>query len=208
MRALVLTSVFGAALAIAAWFLFSPPAGTNSVRSFDPDRLADLEVDMWQAYYRQERVRLMKDLMVTLREQYNCSYADATRIGFRFGRAASTFANLKGDYQQVRPDLERGYALVRGCVNATFDPAAVARAELAWWIARRVPGQNSPTQVGALIGDENALLFAVDRARVLPASVLRAEAGWLRDQGGEHADWDRVSALLHQSYRELHAAVN
>jgi hypothetical protein len=29
----------------------------------------------------------------------------------------------------------------------------------------------------------------------------------LRDDGGEHADWAAVSRLLHQSYRELRAAL-
>jgi hypothetical protein len=195
-------------VAIAVALLTVRPAGPRSVRQFNPDRLAALEVDMWQAYYRHERLRLVRDLAITLREQYRCSYASAARIAFRFGRAASTFADLKGDYEQVLPDLEQGYSVVRGCVDGTFDPAAVARAELAWWVARRVPGQNSPAQVGALIGDENALLFSVTREQVLAPSVLRAEAGWLRDQGGEHADWDRVSTLLHQSYRALHTAVN
>ncbi len=44
-------------------------------------------------------------------------------------------------------------------------------------------------------------------ARVLHASVLRARAGRLRDDGGVHPDWPQVATLLLQSYRELHAAV-
>ena len=47
---------------------------------------------MWQAYYRKDRLRLTRDLVTTLREQYQCSYANAFRIAFRFGRAASVFA--------------------------------------------------------------------------------------------------------------------
>src|SRR5437588_12374663 len=92
--------------------------------------------------------------------------------------------------------------------HSSFDPAAVARAELAWWVARRVPGQDSAAHVGELIAAENALLYDIPRERVLQASTFRAQAGKLRDEGGEHADWSAVSALLHQSYRALHAAVN
>jgi hypothetical protein len=40
------------------------------VRAFQPDRLADLELDMWQAYYRDERLRLFRGLVTTPREQY------------------------------------------------------------------------------------------------------------------------------------------
>jgi hypothetical protein len=197
-----------AVLGIAAYLVTARPGGPINLRTFEPDRLAALELDMWQAYYRRERPRLFRDLVTTLREQYHCSYASAARVAFRFGRAANTFASSGAAGEHVLPDLEQGYGLLRACVNSTFDAAGVARAELAWWAARRTPGQQAPEQVGALIADENALLFGVSRDRVLDASVLRARAGRLRDEGGEQADWATVLDLLQQSYRALHAAVN
>ena len=66
----------------------------------------------------------------------------------------------------------------------TYDPAVIAKAELAWWIARRIPGKDSPEQVGALIADLNAQFYGVPREKVLEASILRARAGRLRDEGG------------------------
>ena len=51
------------------------------------------------------------------------------------------------------PDLEAAYSTARDWLDAGFDPPAVARAELAWWVARRIPGQNSVEQVGGLIAD-------------------------------------------------------
>lgn len=180
----------------------------GDVRAFDPDRLAVLEVDMWQAYYAKERLRLVRGLITTLREQYHCSYANAVRVGLRFGRAASQFATATSGYEAVLPDLEQGFGVVRSCVNASFDPSAVARAELAWWVARRVPEARSPENVGRLIAEANALIFGVPSAQVLDASVLRARAGRLRDEGGDRADWSEVSDLLHRSYRRLHQSVN
>ena len=100
----------------------------------------------------------------------------------------------------LRPD--------RAWMDADFEPHAVSRAELAWWVARRVPGEESPEHVGRLIAEENALIFGIPPETVLDASVLRARAGRLRDEGGDHADWDTVSRLLHESYQALHAAVN
>jgi hypothetical protein len=114
---------------------------------------------------------------------------------------------MREGYETVLPDLERAYAIQKAWFHADYDPAAVARAELAWWVARRVPGQDSPDTVGALIAEENALIYGVPRERVLAASVLRARAGRLRDQGGDRADWPTVHDLLRQSFRELHAAV-
>lgn len=191
----------------AGFVLTVRPAGSGDLRAFAPDRLAELELDMWQAYYRHERVRLVRGLVTTLREQYHCSYASALSVGFRFGRAASIFSDVRNGYEQVLPDLEKGYATVRDCAAASFDPAAVARAELAWWVARRIPEQLDPENVGRLIAEENALIFSVPADRVLAASVLRARAGRLRDDGGEQADWRTVGDLLQQSYRALHQAV-
>jgi hypothetical protein len=187
--------------------LFYPPAGPRSMRVFDADRTAALELDMWQAYYRKQNLRLFHGLVTLLHEQYRYSWAKASIAGFYLARAAATFGNARDHYERVLPDLERAYAIARDWTGAGFDPAAVSRAELAWWVARRVPGQNSPEQVGGLIADEYALLYEVPRDRVVAAAVLRARAGRLRDEGGDNADWPTISALLLESYRELHRAV-
>jgi hypothetical protein len=193
---------------VVAAFALRVPAGPRSLRAFDPDRTADLETDMWQAYYRHENVRLLGSLVTMLHEQYRYSWARASIAGFYLARAARTFGDTREHYEGVLPDLEHAFAMARDWMNASFDPAAVARAELAWWVARRVPGQDSPEHVGQLIAAENGLLFDVPPPKVLEASTLRARAGKLRDEGGEHADWTTVSTLLHDSYRQLHAAVN
>ena len=67
--------------------------------------MADLELDMWQGYYRKERLRLFKGLVVTLREQYRYRWADAVRAGFHLAKAASTFVLRPTDYYRVLPDL-------------------------------------------------------------------------------------------------------
>lgn len=203
-RSLLGVLVVSMAVILYLGFIATPP-GPRSLRVFDPDRVADLEVDMWQAYYAHQRLRLFVDLVTSLHEQNRYPWARAAGVGFHLARAAATFADLRSNYEQVLPDLEHAYTSTRDWMHAGFDPALVARAELAWWVARRVPGQDSPEQVGGLLADENALLYETPRDRVLHASVLRARAGKLRDDGGEHADWAAVSRLLHQSYRELRA---
>jgi hypothetical protein len=196
-------------LAMGVYLLFFlTPSGPRSLREFDPDRTAALEVDMWQAYYKGENVRLFRGLVALTHEQFRYSWARALQASFHLGRAAARFAKMRSDYATVLPDLEAGYTIARDWTNETFDPKAVAKAELAWWVARRMPGENSPENVGGLIADENALLYRVPRERVLEASVLRARAGRLRDDGGENADWAEVSRLLVQSFRALHAAIH
>ena len=63
-RALALIVVAGAV----AWLVFAPPAGPRSLRAFDPDRTADLELRMWQDYYARRNVRLFAGLVTLLHE--------------------------------------------------------------------------------------------------------------------------------------------
>jgi hypothetical protein len=189
-------------------YAFTPPHGPRSMRQFDPARLADLEVRMWKAYYAKQRAQLFALLVMTLREQYRYSWATATREAFHLARAAATFGDLKGGYDVVLPDLEAAYSTTRSWMGAGFDPRAVAQAELAWWIARRVPGQNSPEQIGALIAREYALLYETSADTVAHAALLRAEAAALRDAEANHPDWDAIGQMLLQSYRSLLAALS
>ena len=198
----------GIVAAFALAFVLTPPRGARSMREFNPPRLASLEVRMWQAYYAKERLRLFGLLVTMLHEQYHFSWATATLEGFHLARAAATFGDLRGGYDVVLPDLEAAYAKVKSWTQAEFDPRAVARAELAWWVARRLPGQNSAEQIGGLIADEYALLYETTRARVEAAALLRAQAAALRDAQAGRPDWNRIGGLLLQSYSELRAALS
>src|SRR5689334_17373727 len=82
-------------LLVPAALLFIPPPGRRSMRVFDPDRAAALEVDMWQAYYRRENVRLFRGLVTLTHEQYRYSWATAFRASFHLARAAARFAVLR-----------------------------------------------------------------------------------------------------------------
>src|SRR5689334_25358649 len=100
-------------LAGLAALTFIAPPGPRSLKVFDPDRVADLEVDMWQAYYNKERFRLFRGLLTLLREQNRYSWARAGQQAFYFAKAASMFATATGDYERVLPDLTTGYAVMR-----------------------------------------------------------------------------------------------
>jgi hypothetical protein len=186
------------------------PAGPRSLRVFDADRMADLETRMWQAYYRKEKLRLFSLLVTMLHEQCHYPWSRALAAGFRLARAAARFGDLRpaevAGYDVVLPDLAQGFALARDWTGAGFDPQAVARAELGWWAARRLPDRSSAENVGERIADLYALFYETPRPRVREAALLRAQAAALRDRGGDQADWDRVHALLVRSYRSLRAA--
>ena len=105
------------------------------------------------------------------------------------------------------PDLEAAYARVRAWTGSTFDVSAVARAELAWWEARRIPGRNDAEQVGRLIAEEYALLYESSPEAMAAPALLRAQAAALRDAHADQPDWRAIARLLQQSYRELRLAL-
>jgi hypothetical protein len=207
-KALIVAAV-AVAVAVGFWALaIHTPPGPRSLRKLDPDRTAELETEMWQAYYKKEKLHLFRLLVTLVREQYRFTWAKSTAVAFHWARAAATFGDATGDYDRVLPDLERGYAIIAAWLDEHWDARELARAELAWWVARRDPSTSSAANVGRLIGELYAKLYQVPLERVLEAGVLRATAGKLRDDGGANADWAEVSRLLHASFRSLHAGVH
>jgi hypothetical protein len=192
----------------AAYKVTAAPDGPRSLRHFDPDRLSNLELRMWKAYYAKQRLRLFALLVTMLREQYHYSWATAVTEGFYLARAASTFGDATANYEVVLPDLERAYETANNWLQAGFDPRQVARAELAWWVARRTPGHNDPTHVGLLIAEEYSLLYQAPVADMVRAGTLRAQAAALRDSQAEHPDWPAIEQALRDSYRELSASLS
>jgi hypothetical protein len=190
---------------VLAWGVFvHAPAGPRSARAFDPDRLADLEAEMWQAYYQKQNGHLFATLVKALREQFRYPWARAVRAAYHLARAASMFADSHEGYERVLPDLEHAYRIARDWTGAYFEPSQVARDELAWWVARRDPETWAPDNVGHLISVLYAHFYEAPMGSVERAGLLRARAAALRDAGGPSPDWPAVRGLLRDSYRSLH----
>ena len=174
----------------------------------DPDRIATAETRMWQAYYAGDLSKLHSEMVALLRAQFRLAPADSERIARSLSVAATKFAISGGNYEQVvLPDLEVAYLQLRAVLKLSFDPREAARAELAWWVARRTPGLDDPQQIGKRIARLYAILYGRERPEFLEAGVLRAEASQLRDRRGMNCDWAEVERLLRRSYRVLANAV-
>jgi len=178
-------------------FVFAHPG-------FNPDKVAHAETEMWRGYYAGKKNKVAIELVLLLRRQHGLSLPDATRIGNLYAQAAMKFAGAQGDYNSlVLPDLVQAYTLLKETSKAAYDVDAVAKAELAWWVARRTPGQDSAEQVGQKITRLYVLLYGRNDPSLQSSGLLRAQAAALRDAGGRNPDWAQVEALLQQSYRAL-----
>jgi hypothetical protein len=173
-------------------------------RVFDPEQIGAGEVRMWQAYYGGQRLRLFLELLRMLRDQFGLSWFEALRIGFLLARSAMRFKDVWENYEAVAlPDLAAAYERIRRATGKGFDPVVVARAELAWWVARRTPGDKLPEVVGQRIGELYSAFYEHESPAYYQAGLLRAQAAYLRDQQEDQADWDRIRNMLVESYRLL-----
>ena len=172
-------------------------------RQLNPDTLAAAETAMWKAYYAENKKGLVLQLIKMERNQFGLSYSEATEVAKDLAKAALKFKSASQNFEtNVLPDLRSAYARIKKNTGSAFDPDAVARAELAWWVDRRTPGL-SDEQVGAEIANLYALLYGESKPAFQKAGLLRAQAAQLRDQGGIYADWKKVEELLRESYSSL-----
>ena len=185
-------------------------------RSFDPDRLATLELGMWKAYYRRERTQLFRLLVRANREQAGVGWFRAIAAAFWLTLAAVRFGRSNGDYDRYAAAIARAYRLLR--LPASVDADEVARRELRWWIIRREIGLGSGEAAGNAITTLYAAIYRVPEAAVAEAGRLRGHAAEVRDRraaadadgpaGPGEGYWPEVGRLLQASYRSLYAAVN
>ena len=174
--------------------------------TFDADKVAQAETRMWQSYYSGDKIQLGLQLIALLRNQHSLSLWEAKEIGELLASSTMKFRSASGDYERVAlPDLVKAYVLIKQATGAPFDPDKAARAELAWWVARRTPGQDSGEQVGEKIAELYAVLYGRACPAFYNAGLLRAQAAKMRDSGsrGEGADWIQIEVLLRKSYHEL-----
>lgn len=176
--------------------------------TFNAVAIAKAETAMWKAYYTEDQAPLAWNLVSLFRNQFGLTWWEATRIGKNFAESAIKFRRGEKDHEHaIIPGLIEAYRLIKESSGADFDPDKAALAELAWWIGRRTPGRDSPKLVGKQIAYLYTVLYGQEHPAFETAGLLRAQAADLRDQGGQHADWNRVEELLIQSYQELYQAI-
>jgi len=185
-------------------------------RDFDPDRLANLELGMWKAYYRRQPARLFRLLIRANHEQAGVGWARAIVAAFWLAWAAARFGRATGGYERFAPEIARGYRWLG--LPETVDIDEVARRELRWWVVRREIGLAAGAAAGEAIAALYSEIYGIPESKVEEAGRLRGLAAELRDRGAAadpaggagagRAYWPEVAALLRDSYRSLRAALD
>jgi hypothetical protein len=200
--------VVAIALVAYAGFVAAPERkAAAAVGDFDAQAVAANEIAAWQAAKAHEHFSVFFSLVSMEREQHQYTWFRAAQAAFYLSRATEAFTDLHSGYERVLPDLEEAAAFEKDSANASFDPAAVARAQLDGWVAQRMPRLNSVDSLAGFIAKEYGLRYQLPQERVMAAATLRAEAVSLADQGGADPDWKTVTTRLTGSYEALHGAL-
>lgn len=112
----------------------------------------------------------------------------------------------KADYDsKILPKLTKVFGDIRGMTFLNFDPAALARAELEWWVARRDPKRLDFETVGNLMTKTYVLLYGGKDTNYRKPAYLRAFAARYRDvcQDLLEKDWQLVELILTAGYECL-----
>jgi hypothetical protein len=115
-----------------------PAGGPSRLRSFDPNRIADLEYRAWVGYYLRRWPQVLVASVGLVREGFGMDWVRTLHGAWLVLRANQLWAPLPdNDPDGARRCMRRFYALVRLTYGHPENPAEAARLEVDWWRAHR-----------------------------------------------------------------------
>lgn len=191
------------------------------IGSLHPEALAKAEIDAWKAYYKKDKIALIKSITHLISQQYPLKDPQAwAEIIPPLGLAMYRFGNMpigatQFDYEEeVLPSLTEAYKALGSHLRANWNPKEIALTDLEWWIMRRKPTTHSPEKVGKKIAQLYQKIFGNKGGHHFDrAGYLRAAAARYRDICQLHwgpiteNDWLAMQNILLHSYEELNQGI-
>jgi hypothetical protein len=165
------------------------PAGQPSkLRSFDPNRIADLEYRAWVGYYLRRWPQVLVASVRLVRSGFGMDWTRTLHGAWLVLRANQMWAPMPdNDPDGARRNMRRFYALVRLTHGHPADPAEAARLEVDWWRAHRENQYSTePRRAGDKLVESVTRLYSYlyrePKEAVRAAAVHRVRAMDLSDQ--------------------------
>jgi hypothetical protein len=168
------------------------------LRSFDPERVADLEYQVWVGYYRRQWHRVLIASVGLVRVGFGMNWYRTLYGAWLVLRANQLWAPYPdNDPKRAQACMRRFYALVTLAYGDPANPAKAAELEVDWWRVHRDGQHRHQHQHGAHAIDDGApaeeelvesltrlysYLYSEPEAALRPAAVHRARAMDLSDQ--------------------------
>src|SRR6185312_185395 len=175
----------------------------HSLRNFDPKAVAELETDMWQAYYQHKFSKLFRLLIRLFKYQFGTSGTTNLRLAYYSTKAARIFRR-SGDEDATLKNLELFYEILQKHSAENFDKTLAAKTELNWWIIHRYPKKGVLAEA---LAENMAILYSLSSKPLLKYGEFRAQAMDLRDTAihkeKRELDWLTIQEYLNKSYDAL-----
>jgi hypothetical protein len=195
--------VLGALALLVYVGFFDVPGGTVGAPTFDPDKVAQYESQMWQAAKVHSEFSVFLNAVLMVREQQRFTWFRAAEEGLSIAKAMNVFVDLTGKYERVLPDLEDAASVEKAAKQMAFDPAEVARDQLNWMVTVRMPLLTDQDQIPSLMAEEYGLRYHASPDLMFAAAAPRAEAFKLWLSTAVDPDYPTITKLLTESYRAL-----
>ncbi len=185
----------------------------TDLKQFDYKKVAQLDSDMWRAYYNHQFFKLFWQLTRLIKTQLGFDWLPSIRLACYSAWAAAYYRIKKRrgvNNARVLKNLTKFYKLIsRNSVEA-FDYKKAAELELEWWDIHRRSTKNNPALEQSL-ADGAAAIYNVPSSALAEYAHYRAEAMILPRHEGDRqnvpTDWRKTTDLLIKSWHALHAAV-
>ena len=174
-------------------------------RSFDPQRVGQLECALGVAYYRREWMAFLRSAVFLIRHVFGLPWPATARGSWFVLRATELWAPCPdNDRVAARLAMEQFYRLLKQHNDEPFEPAEAARLEVEWWHVHREYQHNNADDRALVdaLAELYSYVFGMPDTAVRPAAEQRAQAMRYCDQWVQ-AGCDLESPLIAQERAAL-----
>jgi hypothetical protein len=183
----------------------------KNLKKFNPDKIAELDLNMWQAYYSHNFLKLFILLLRLNNEFFRLDYFDTLQGAYYSASAAIYFRLNKGkeNSETIIEKLTKFFKIISDNNIEKFDYKKAAELEFGWWMIDRYPKLYRTSREDAL-ACAMAIIYNTDYLKLREYADYRAQAMVLQDEAaaiGQKADWDKIKFLLKKSFNSLYQNV-
>lgn len=184
---------------------------SKNLKKFNPDKIAELDLNMWQAYYNHNFFKLFILLLRLNHESFGLDYLRTLQASYYSAFAAINFRLNKGkeDSKTIIKKLEKFFKIISDNNIDKFDYKKVAELEFGWWMIDRYPKLYQTSREEGL-ARAMATIYSIDYLKLTEYANYRAQAMVLQDEAeatNQEANWKKIGSLLKQSFNSLYQSV-
>lgn len=189
------------AVALAAYCLWPR---SSSLANFPPDRMAELQVIVWQKAAANDRLGMIFPLYETYERGYLIPPITALNMARTMSYARSLFARAADapDQDKALDPLRTTFTNLKNATGSQFEANAAARLELHAW--QLVADHAKRGQLTTAVSEQLGLIYSRPASEMLPAAKLFARS--MKEASEEN--WGQALATSREAWTELRRLVS